>query len=60
LDNCSFEDYKSYKSSISLINSFENPGEETLRLTNSNSSYRELLEDGYKKDVLSRGFLGLW
>jgi len=59
LDNCSFTEYSEYQSSVRLANSFTNPGENSEFLSDG-KSYNEHLEECYKKDVLKRGFLGLW
>lgn len=58
LDNCSFEQYKEYKSSVALKDLIEN-GEQNVYSV-GDKSYREFLEESYQHDVLKRGFLGLW
>jgi hypothetical protein len=59
LDNCSFEQYKEYQSATRLANTFTNPGENSTFLEEG-KTYIEHLEECYEKDVLKRGFLGLW
>ena len=59
LDNCSFGQYSQYQSSVRLANTFTNPGENSS-FFEKGQSYSEHLEECYEKDVLKRGFLGLW
>ena len=59
LDNCSFGQYSEYQSSVRLANTFTNPGENSS-FFKKGQSYSEHLKECYEKDVLKRGFLGLW
>lgn len=59
LDNCTFQEYSTYQSATKLANTFTYPGENSSFMENG-QSYTEHLEECYEKDVLKRGFLGLW